>query len=116
MEPLPESPDSLVVGRPVDGDVEIVLLLVPAAGHTLDDKLEKNLKTRIREGASPRHVPKHMIEVPDIPYTRSGKKVELAVARLLSGSAKADNRDALANPEALDVIRERLAVEGLLTE
>ena len=116
VETLPEIADSLVVGRPIDGDVEIVLLLVSGTGHTLDDNLKNSLKTRIREGASPRHVPKHMIDVPDIPYTRSGKKVELAVARLLSGSAKTDNRDALANPEALDVIRDRLAAEGLLTE
>ena len=50
----------------------------------------------------------------DIPYTRSGKKVELAVARLINGSAKADNRDALANPEALDQIRERAQAAGLL--
>ncbi|MDX1554103.1 MAG: acetoacetate--CoA ligase, partial [Marinobacter sp.] len=75
---------------------------------------QKNLKTRIRQGASPRHVPKHIIEVPDIPYTRSGKKVELAVARLINGSSKADNRDALANPEALDRIGECLEGAGLL--
>ncbi|HCW90860.1 MAG TPA: acetoacetate--CoA ligase, partial [Marinobacter sp.] len=67
VETLPEITDSLVVGRPIDGDVEIVLLLVPAAGHSLDDNLKNTLKTRIREGASPRHVPKHLIEVPDIP-------------------------------------------------
>ena len=54
------------------------------------------------------------VEVPDIPYTRSGKKVELAVARLVNGSSKADNRDALGNPEALDRIRERLVETGLL--
>ena len=53
------------------------------------------------------------MEVPDIPYTRSGKKVELAVARLVNGSSKADNRDALGNPEALDRIRERLVEVGL---
>ncbi|MDX1635785.1 MAG: acetoacetate--CoA ligase [Marinobacter sp.] len=106
--------DSLVVGRQIEGDVEVVLLVVPAEGGELGDELVKRLKTRIREGASPRHVPKHILAVPDIPYTRSGKKVELAVARLLNGSARADNRDALANPEALDAIRERLATAGLL--
>ena len=56
------------------------------------------------------------MQVNDIPYTRSGKKVELAVARLINGSKKADNRDALGNPEALDHIRERLAEAGLLPE
>jgi len=90
--------------------------VVPAEGQTVTDDLIKTLKTRIREGASPRHVPKHIVEVPDIPYTRSGKKVELAVARLINGSNKADNRDALGNPEALDRIRERLAAAGLLPE
>ena len=108
------SRNSLVVGRQIDGDVEVVLLVVPAVGQTLDDALQQHLRRRIREGASPRHVPKHILAVADIPYTRSGKKVELAVARLINGSAKADNRDALANPEALDQIRERAQAAGLL--
>jgi acetoacetyl-CoA synthetase len=114
VETIAEVADSLVVGRQIDGDVEVVLLVAPAAGYELTDTLAQQLRRRIREGASPRHVPKHIIAVPDIPYTRSGKKVELAVARLLNGSAKADNRDALANPEALDSIAERLAGEGLI--
>ena len=114
VETIAEVKDSLVVGRQIDGDVEVVLLVVPAEGEALTDDLQKNLKTRIRQGASPRHVPKHIIEVPDIPYTRSGKKVELAVARLINGSSKADNRDALANPEALDRIGECLEGAGLL--
>ena len=75
--------------------------VVNVAGQTATDDLIKTLKTRIREGASPRHVPKHIVEVPDIPYTRRGNKVELAVARLVNGSNKVDNRDALGNPEAL---------------
>jgi acetoacetyl-CoA synthetase len=116
VETVPEVKDSLVVGRQVDGDVEVVLLVVPAEGQALTGELVQRLKGRIREGASPRHVPKHIVEVPDIPYTRSGKKVELAVARLINGSRKADNRDALGNPEALDRIRERLAQAGLLPD
>ncbi len=106
--------DSLVVGRQIDGDVEVVLLVVPAAGHELDDELATRLRKRIRDGASPRHVPRHIVAVPDIPYTRSGKKVELAVARLINGSARSDNRDALANPDALDRIGEVLIAAGLL--
>ncbi|MEH6559807.1 MAG: acetoacetate--CoA ligase [Marinobacter sp.] len=106
--------DSLVVGRQIEGDVEVVLFVVPAEGQELTDELLKQLRARIRKGASPRHVPKHIVQVPDIPYTRSGKKVELAVARLINGSNKADNRDALGNPEALDQIRDRLAEENLL--
>ena len=116
VETVAEVKDSLVVGRQIEGDVEVVLFVVPAAGQSVTDELMKTLKTKIREGASPRHVPKHIVEVPDIPYTRSGKKVELAVARLINGSKKADNRDALGNPEALDQIRERLLEAGLLPE
>ncbi|MEO9586608.1 MAG: AMP-binding protein, partial [Marinobacter sp.] len=114
VETIAEVKDSLVVGRQIEGDVEVVLLVVPAESKALTDDLQKTLKTRIRQGASPRHVPKHIIEVPDIPYTRSGKKVELAVARLINGSSKADNRDALGNPEALDRIRDCLDEAGLL--
>lgn len=106
--------DSLVVGRQIEGDVEVVLLVVPAEGQSLTEELMKRLRTGIREGASPRHVPKHIVDVADIPYTRSGKKVELAVARLINGSTKADNRDALSNPEALDHIRDKLAAANLL--
>ncbi len=116
VETVAEVKDSLVVGRQIDGDVEVVLLVVPADGQEITDDLLKQLKSRIREGASPRHVPKHIVQVNDIPYTRSGKKVELAVARLINGSKKADNRDALGNPEALDHIRERLAEVGLLPD
>ncbi|MFL1485619.1 acetoacetate--CoA ligase [Marinobacter sp. LN3S78] len=114
VETIAEVADSLVVGRQIDGDVEVVLLVVPAEGQTLSDDLVQQLRRRIREGASPRHVPKHIIAVDDIPYTRSGKKVELAVARLINGSAKEDNRDALANPQALDHIREQCRAAGLL--
>ncbi|MDV2079557.1 acetoacetate--CoA ligase [Marinobacter xestospongiae] len=106
--------DSLVVGRQIDGDVEVVLLVVPAEGEALDEALVKRLKSRIREGASPRHVPRHIVQVADIPYTRSGKKVELAVARLINGAARSDNRDALANPQALDQIAEALSAAGLM--
>ena len=106
--------DSLVVGRQIDGDVEVVLLVVPAEGEAMDEALVKRLKSRIREGASPRHVPRHIVQVADIPYTRSGKKVELAVARLINGAARSDNRDALANPQALDQIAEALSAVGLM--
>lgn len=116
VETIAEVKDSLVVGRQIDGDVEVVLLIVPAQGQALTEELQKILKDRIRSGASPRHVPRHIIEVPDIPYTRSGKKVELAVARLINGSSKADNRDALANPEALDSIEGCLVQAELLPD
>ncbi|WP_375055231.1 acetoacetate--CoA ligase [Zobellella sp. DQSA1] len=114
VEQEPGVRDCLVVGRQVDGDVEVVLLVVPADAGGLDEARRQALCRRIRTGASPRHVPRHIIAVPDIPYTRSGKKVELAVARLLNGAARADNHDALANPRALEQIRDCLAQVGLL--
>ncbi|SFL94773.1 acetoacetate--CoA ligase [Marinobacter zhejiangensis] len=114
VETEPAIKDSLVVGRQIDGDVEVVLLVVAADGCSVDEELVARLRKRIREGASPRHVPRHIVPVADIPYTRSGKKVELAVARLINGAARSDNRDALANPDALDQIREQLALAELL--
>ncbi|WP_417604179.1 acetoacetate--CoA ligase [Oceanimonas baumannii] len=105
--------DSLVAARQAGGDVEVVLLVV--ADQTLSEEQHHMLRQRIRTGASPRHMPRHIVQVPDIPYTRSGKKVELAVTRLLNGHAGSDNRDALANPQALAAIRRCLQQAGLLT-
>lgn len=107
IEGLAEIDDSIVVGRPVDGDIEIVLFVKPAPGHGLDDRLVATIKDRIRAETTPRHVPRHVLEVADIPYTLSGKKVEKAVRQILSGEPVL-NRDALANPEALDLFEDRL--------
>ncbi|RLK46800.1 acetoacetyl-CoA synthetase [Alkalispirillum mobile] len=107
VEQVPEVADSLVVGEPVDGDVRVLLLVVMAEGEPLTDELVQRIKRSIKENASPRHVPGRIVEVPDIPYTRSGKKVEIAVARMLQGR-EPGNRAALSNPEALDAIAARL--------
>jgi acetoacetyl-CoA synthetase len=101
IEPLPEIVDAIVVGRPVDGDVDIVLCIVPAAHVELNDELVSRIKDTIRSAASPRHVPRHIFAVTDVPYTISGKKVEKAVRSMMVGEP-VGNRDALANPEALD--------------
>jgi acetoacetyl-CoA synthetase len=101
VEASPEVSDALVVGLPHDDDVEVVLFVVPAPGHALDAALVHTLRRRIREAASPRHVPARVLEAPGVPRTISGKKVELAVASVLQGEP-APNRDALANPEVLD--------------
>ena len=85
------------------GSVRVVLLLVMNPGYTLDEALIQRLRQRIRDNASPRHVPARILAVQQIPYTRSGKKVELAVAKLLRHEP-VSNREALANPEALDEI------------
>ena len=104
IETMPEVLDSIVVGRPVDGDVEVVLCLKLRLGASLDDALIARVKATIRSATTPRHVPAHVFAVSDIPYTISGKKVEKAVRDTLTGEA-VHNRDALANPEVLDEYR-----------
>lgn len=103
VEDLPEVLDSLVIGRPVADDVEIILFVVLREGHTLENG--NGLKNKIRDAiiasASRRHLPRHVVQVRAIPYTISGKKVELAVQNIVEGK-EVKNRDALANPEALE--------------
>ena len=103
VETLDQIADSIVVGQPWDGDVRVVLLVVLNEGHDLDDALAKHIRQRVRENASPRHVPAKIVQVDEIPYTRSGKKVEIAVTKILRGE-KVPNREALTNPGALDKI------------
>ena len=107
VEAQPEVLDSIVVGhRVVDlhagGDEEIALFVVLKPGLTLDSALEQRLRDAIRTQNTPRHVPKHIRQIPEVPVTINGKKVELAVAALLRGE-RIQNRDALANPGALAV-------------
>jgi len=101
--------DSIVVGQRWGEDERVVLLVVLNPGYSLDEGLLQRIRERIRAGASPRHVPARIAVVDAIPYTRNGKKVELAVARMLSGR-DVPNRDALANPDSLDRIA---AIESL---
>ncbi len=100
VEVMAEVADSIVIGRDVEGDVEVCLFVVLQPGLKLDEQLTGAIRRRIRDGATPRHVPKHIHQVPAVPYTISGKKVELAVAQTLRGQA-VRNTDALANPESL---------------
>jgi len=104
VEQLPEIVESLVVGQDWEGDVRIVLFVRLRDGLTLDDGLCNRLRRRIREHASPHHVPKKIIQVGDIPRTISGKITELAVRDVIHGR-EVKNRDALANPDALDLYR-----------
>jgi len=102
VESIEEIVDSVVVGKNTpDADVEVCLFVVLRDGLRLDSALIDKIKARIAEGTTRRHVPKHIRQVTAIPYTISGKKVELAVQRLIHGQA-VPNRDALANPAALD--------------
>jgi acetoacetyl-CoA synthetase len=105
VEQLPEVLESLAVGQRWEGDERIVLFVRLAPGVSLDDGLRQRIADRLRRHASPRHVPARIISVADIPRTKSGKVVELAVRDVIHGRA-VPNRDALANPEALDLYRD----------
>jgi acetoacetyl-CoA synthetase len=103
VEQIPDVLESLVFGQEVDGDVRIVLLVRLADGVTLTDDLVADIKARIRTGCTPRHVPAVIVQVDDLPRTRSNKLAELAVADRVNGR-EVRNTSALANPEALDAI------------
>ena len=97
--------DALVVDVPREGgDDWMPLFVVMREGAELDEDLEKRIRTRIREDASPRHVPNEIVAVKAVPRTLSGKVLELPVKRILMGTPpeKAASRDSLANPDALD--------------
>ena len=89
------------MGQPWRGDIRVVLFVKLTANVTLGDELRDSIRNWIRQEASARHVPSLIIQVPEIPYTRSGKKVELAVRAIVCG-AEPSNRGSLANPASLD--------------
>ena len=105
VEAFDEVLESLCVGQDWDDDVRVVLFLRLRDDLTLDDALRDRIRDAIRNNASPRHVPAKIIQVDDIPRTISGKIVELAVREVIHGRPVA-NRDALANPEALELFRQ----------
>jgi acetoacetyl-CoA synthetase len=106
VEQLDAVVESIVVGQNWEGDVRIVLFVRLQQGLTLDDDLQQRLRDRIRRHTTPRHVPTRIVQVDDIPRTRSGKIVELAVRDVVHGRA-IKNIEALANPEALEHFRNR---------
>ena len=101
VERLREIEEGLVIGQDWQGDVRVVLFVRLRAGIALDEDLIKRIESEIRRGCTPRHVPAKVIAVPDIPRTKSGKIVELAVRDVVHGRP-IKNKEALANPEALD--------------
>ncbi len=109
VEQIPEVLESVVVeqrfGEGAAADSRIVLFVRMQVGHALDDAVRANIRRRIREFASPHHVPKVIVEVADIPRTISGKITELAVREVIHGRP-VRNIDALANPEALALFRD----------
>jgi len=102
---ITEIKDSMVISiEREDGDFFMPLFVVMAEKNKLSDKLKKKIKKQIKEDYTPRHVPDEIIEVPEIPYTISGKKTETPVKKVLMGKdiSKSMNKDALRNPKAMD--------------
>jgi acetoacetyl-CoA synthetase len=105
VEQVPEVVESLVIGQDWQSDVRVVLFVKLREGVVISDELVKRINQQIRANASPRHVPAKTVQVADIPRTKSGKIVELAVRDVVHGRA-VKNLEALANPEALDLYRD----------
>jgi acetoacetyl-CoA synthetase len=102
VEQMEEVLEAICIGQDWQSDVRVVLFVRLAEGVSLDDDLVKRIKSKIRSGASPRHVPAKIIAVDDIPRTKSGKITELAVRDIVHGRP-VKNQEALANPEALQL-------------
>jgi acetoacetyl-CoA synthetase len=111
VERLDEVVESLVIGQDWAGDVRVVLFVKLREGLALDDALAGRIKQQIRANTTPRHVPDKVLQVADIPRTKSGKIVELAVRDVVHGRA-VKNLEALANPEALAHFRGREELAG----
>jgi len=105
VEAVEEVMESLVIGQEWEEDVRIVLFVRLRDGLQLDKTLQDKIKHRIREHTTHRHVPAKIIQIVDIPRTRSGKIVELAVRNVVHGQT-VRNLEALANPEALELFRD----------
>lgn len=101
VEALPDISDSVAVGQRWDGDERIILFIMLNDGAKFNDALQTTINKTIRDQCSPRHVPALIIETKAIPYTLSGKKVELAIKKLIHGE-DVKNKDALSNPESLN--------------
>ncbi len=106
VEKVPEVLESLCIGQPWDGDVRVVLFVRLRDGLTLDRALVDRIRATVRRHTTPRHVPAVVLQVPDVPRTKSGKIVELAVRAVVMGEP-VRNLEALANPEALAHYRDR---------
>jgi acetoacetyl-CoA synthetase len=101
VEKFEEVADSAAIGQNWEGDQRVLLFVKLAPGAVLSEELKTKIKNTLRDKASPRHVPALILEVPDIPYTFSSKKVESAITNIVNGRA-VTNRDALVNPGSLD--------------
>ncbi len=110
VEQIDDVLESLVIGQDWQADVRVVLFVRLRDGVTLTPDLEARIRKRIRDNTTPRNVPAKVVQVADIPRTKSGKIVELAVRDVVHGRA-VKNKEALANPEALDLFAGRTELE-----
>lgn len=105
VEQIDQILESIAVGQDWRGDVRVILFVKLREGESLNENLIKDIKKKIRDNASPRHVPEKIIQIPDIPRTRNGKIVELAVREIIH-NRPVKNIEALSNPEALDYYKD----------
>ncbi len=101
LEKIDEIADSLVIGQNWKNDVRIVLFIVLKENLSLSTQLKERIKLKIKEEATPRHVPSKIIQINEVPRTINMKKVEIAVLKLINGE-NIDNKEALANPDSLE--------------
>ncbi|MDC0235119.1 acetoacetate--CoA ligase, partial [Candidatus Marinimicrobia bacterium] len=101
---IEEVADSLVVGQSINGDERVILFVLLNEGLILNKELISTIKKSIRSNCTQRHVPAIILQTKDIPYTINGKKVEIAVKKIIHGE-EVTNQDALANPGSLDLYR-----------
>ena len=111
VEVVDEVLESVVIGQEWQHDVRVVLFVRLREGVTLDDELTDRIKQQVRSKTTPRHVPAKVIQIDDIPRTKSGKIVELAVRQVVHGET-VRNTDSLANPEALELYRDLVALDS----
>jgi acetoacetyl-CoA synthetase len=101
VETFPQIQECMAVSQDWDNDTRVVLFVVVKEGQEFNEEIAKEVKKALRDQASPRHVPDKLIVAPELPRTKSNKLVELAVTDVINGR-EVRNRDALANPGALD--------------
>ncbi|MDF3818633.1 acetoacetate--CoA ligase [Leptospira sp. 96542] len=105
LQTVTEVKDSVIIGQNYKDDIRVVLFVVLAPDHKLDQDLILRIKTKIKNETSPRHVPSIVLEVPEIPYTVNGKKVELAVKQTVEGE-EVKNKNVLANPGSIEYFKQ----------
>ena len=105
VEQFEEVVEAICIGQEWDDDTRVILFVVLRDECVLDDDLTQRIRRRLRENCSPRHMPARVVQVADIPRTKSGKITELAVRDIVQGR-EVKNQEALANPEALELYRD----------